>query len=124
MTNKLKRPAEEIQKVTEYVDNLVSQYNISLNGGTPLWFYILAESQAIGRPDHDGNKIGEGLGPVGGRIVGEVLLGLIELDQRSFMNTNRNWQPRNGAFTMKDLLTKQYEPEFTANAFDPEFNSN
>ena len=37
---------------------------------TPLWYYILQEAQQLG----SGNK----LGPVGGRIVGEVIVGLIE----------------------------------------------
>lgn len=37
---------------------------------TPLWYYVLQEAQELG----SGNK----LGPVGGRIVGEVIVGLIE----------------------------------------------
>ena len=37
---------------------------------TPLWYYCLQEAQVNG----SGNK----LGPVGGRIVGEVLVGLVE----------------------------------------------
>ena len=37
---------------------------------TPLWYYCLEESQNFG----SGNK----LGPVGGRIVGEVMVGLVE----------------------------------------------
>jgi hypothetical protein len=37
---------------------------------TPLWYYILQEAQVMG----SGNK----LGPVGSRIVGEVLVGLLE----------------------------------------------
>jgi hypothetical protein len=39
---------------------------------TPLWLYILKEAEAL----HDGNR----LGPVGGRIVGEVLVGIIDAD--------------------------------------------
>ena len=38
------------------------------SGETPLWFYILREADVL----HDGDQ----LGPVGGRIVGEVLVGL------------------------------------------------
>ena len=41
-------------------------------GATPLWFYILKEADAL----HDGEQ----LGPVGGRIVGEVLVGIIDAD--------------------------------------------
>ena len=39
---------------------------------TPLWFYFLREA--------DIRQDGEQLGPVGGRIVGEVLFGLIDND--------------------------------------------
>jgi hypothetical protein len=37
---------------------------------TPLWYYCLEEAQTFG----SGNK----LGPVGGRIVAEVIVGLLE----------------------------------------------
>ena len=37
---------------------------------TPLWLYVLKEAEAL----HDGDR----LGPVGGRIVAEVLVGIIE----------------------------------------------
>jgi hypothetical protein len=44
---------------------------------TPLWAYILAEGLLS---DHDR------LGPVGGRIVAEVLIGLLDADETSFLN--------------------------------------
>jgi hypothetical protein len=70
-------------------------------GETPLWFYILKESEA--RAD------GDRLGPVGGRIVGEVLVGLIDRDPESFRSNDRDWQPslpgaREGGFGLTDLL--------------------
>lgn len=65
---------------------------------TPLWVYILAEGKAVGRLDKikNGQKRFtkcEGLGPVGARFVAEVIIGLIELDSRSFIGANRNWTP-------------------------------
>jgi hypothetical protein len=39
---------------------------------TPLWYYILREA--------DVRQAGDRLGPVGSRIVGEVLVGLLDLD--------------------------------------------
>jgi hypothetical protein len=68
---------------------------------TPLWFYFLREA-AI-RQD------GEQLGPVGGRIVAEVLFGLIDNDPRSYRAVDPDWQPsapaaRPGAFGLADLL--------------------
>jgi hypothetical protein len=52
---------------------------------TPLWFYILKESEVTAGGRH--------LGPVGGRIVGEVLLGLVELDPRSWFSQEPAWTP-------------------------------
>ena len=45
------------------------------NGEAPLWFYILKEAEIVGR--------GRELGPVGGRIVAEVLVGLLQRDLNS-----------------------------------------
>ena len=33
------------------------------------------------------------LGPVGGRIVGEVIIGLLQLDRNSFLADEPNWKP-------------------------------
>jgi hypothetical protein len=68
---------------------------------TPLWFYILKEADVL----HDG----EHLGPVGGRIVGEVLVGIIDADPASFRATDPGWTPtlparRAGAFGLADIL--------------------
>lgn len=69
----------------------------------PLWFYILSEAKAL----HDGAH----LGPVGGRIVGETLLGLLRADQQSYFTLDPSWTPslptRGGnplGFDMSDLL--------------------
>lgn len=51
---------------------------------SPLWYYILQDAAE--------NAQGQSLGPVGGRIVGEVLLGLIEHYWVSVSETG--WQPR------------------------------
>ena len=54
---------------------------------TPLWYYILREAAAF--------TGGLRLGPVGGRIVAEVLVGLIDSDKASFRNVSPTWRPRN-----------------------------
>jgi Animal haem peroxidase len=54
-------------------------------GETPLWIYLLKEADAL----HDGDR----LGPVGGRIVGEVLVGIIDADPESFRSVDRSWRP-------------------------------
>jgi len=68
--------------------------------GTPLWFYILKEAEHRG----DGNR----LGPVGGRIVAEVLIGLLRADPASYLSLEPDWYPTlpaNGpGFGLTDLL--------------------
>lgn len=71
------------------------------SGETPLWFYVLKEAEA--RED------GERLGPVGSLIVGEVLVGIIDADPRSFRSVDPEWRPtlparEPGRFTVADLL--------------------
>jgi hypothetical protein len=96
----------DIDKVLNHI--YINTPDIDLSNGVPLWYYILAEAECLGRSDADGNRPGEGLGPVGGTIVGETIIGLIELDSMSFLSKNRNWSPTlnsTGTFSMSDLLT-------------------
>jgi len=74
--------------------------------GAPLWYYILREAQI--------QRAGEKLGQVGGHLVAEVIIGLIQKDPTSFIGANPNWRPelpRANAgkppfnFDMADLLT-------------------
>lgn len=103
------RPTKEYEKVKGHVQKLVKKHKIELKGDTPLWFYILAEAELIGRCDHDKSVPGEGLGPVGATIVAETIIGLLELDHASFLGSNRDWTPDlvkgKHDFTMCDLLT-------------------
>lgn len=84
------RPEAEIAQISDAAKAEVP----GLAGGTPLWYYLLKEAALIGRMDAaGGSEPGEGLGPVGARIVAEVIIGLIELDRRSWLGANRNWRP-------------------------------
>lgn len=72
---------------------------LGLDTRTPLWFYVLREAQVIG----DGKR----LGPVGGRIVAEVFLGLLEGDSDSYLVQDPEWTPTYGTddeFAVTDLL--------------------
>lgn len=74
----------------------------SMDRSTPLWYYILKEAQLL--------ENGERLGPVGGRIVGEVFIGLLRADRSSYLASERHWRPTLpsatlGEFRMTDLLT-------------------
>jgi hypothetical protein len=65
-------------------------------GETPLWYYILRESDAC--------TGGHRLGPVGGLIVAEVLVGLINADATSFRHNGQNWSPHK---TLSELLASK-----------------
>ncbi|MBK5283068.1 MAG: hypothetical protein JJE16_13405 [Nitrospiraceae bacterium] len=69
---------------------------------TPLWFYILKEAELM--------ENGLRLGPVGGRIVGEVFIGLLKADESSYLAAQPRWTPvlpsaTPGEFRITDLLT-------------------
>jgi sugar phosphate isomerase/epimerase len=70
-----------------------------LSHPAPLWFWILKEAEAAGATS---------LGPVGGRIVAEVLVGLAENDPSSFLRVQPDWTPTLAPgiddFSMADLL--------------------
>ena len=70
-----------------------------MDTATPLWYYILREAHLLVEGKH--------LGDVGGRIVAEVLVGLLLGDRLTFIRRNPNWRPTlgaNGDFDMEDLL--------------------
>lgn len=73
-----------------------------MDRSTPLWYYILKEAELL--------ENGEQLGPVGGRIVGEVFIGILRADRSSYLASERHWRPTlpsavPGEFRMTDLLT-------------------
>jgi hypothetical protein len=74
---------------------------VGFERSTPLWYYVLKEAEVIA----DGLQ----LGPVGGRIVAEVFIGLLQTDPGSYLATNPRWQPtlpsRSGTFRTSDFLT-------------------
>jgi hypothetical protein len=97
------------------------------NGEAPLWFYILKEAElgkvpvqqmgSDGKPlmGLDGKPVlaqrgGARLGPVGGRIVTESLVGMLQRDRNSYLYLNASWKPTTpiapatGQFTIVDLL--------------------
>ena len=79
-------------------------------GNCPLWTYILAEAfhhhETVDIPVTEKKKITTPrLGPVGGRIVAEVFLGLMFGDPGSFLKLEPDWQPPSGAgFRLKDFV--------------------
>ena len=107
----------------DYFSSL-ARYGLGLERSTPLWFYVLTEAGAtqnstvtlvpseLGPPGTPIRDTGLMLGPVGGRIVAEVILGLLRSDPTSYISAQPGWQPilptragPNGTFRMIDFLT-------------------
>jgi hypothetical protein len=79
----------------------LADYGVALENQTPLWYYTLAEAERLA----DGLR----LGPTGGRIAGEVFIGLLQLDPNSYLRVQPGWTPTlpsqsPGTFRMTDLL--------------------
>ena len=72
-------------------------------GAAPLWYYVLKEAEL---PPNNAER----LGAVGGRIVAEVLVGLLQRDPNSYLYLNAAWKPAppvapaTGQFGFVDLL--------------------
>jgi heme peroxidase len=82
---------------------LSAGHRAALEAETPLWYYVLREAENAPRN-------GQRLGPVGGRIVAEVLVGLLAHDPNGFIRQQPTWKPEGlravkaGDFTLGDLL--------------------
>lgn len=88
-----------------------------LDRSTPLWVYALKEAELT--------QDGLHLGPVGGRIVGEVLVGLLQTDPNGFLANNPAWQPTlqnpGAGFRMTDFLTYAGVDPATRHAQQPAY---
>jgi len=99
IARRIKVPALSTTDLSE-----LREFGHGLHESTPLWYYVLKEAQVM--------EGGERLGPVGGRIVGEVIIGLLQLDRDSYLSA-AGWRPTlptrsdqvTGDFRMIDFLT-------------------
>ncbi|GAB3794904.1 heme peroxidase family protein [Spirosoma humi] len=98
----------------------ITEISPAFKDKAPLWFYILAEARhnwvkAVHSlpSDEEKDNTPTHLGLVGGRIVAEVLIGLLWGDSDSFLSANTAFQPAFGnksaesvfdRFTMGDLI--------------------
>jgi hypothetical protein len=93
------RVAQAMQQPELAPGDLDDLRTFDLHRRTPLWFYVLREAEVIAGGQH--------LGPVGGRIVTEVIAGLIQGDRQSYLRQDPDWTPSYGSagtFTVVDLL--------------------
>ncbi len=85
-------PAEDLHDLKEF--------HRSFAKSTPLWYYALKEAEVLAG--------GMRLGPVGGRIVAETLVGMVRADPHSYLVANPTWRPSlggsGGEYRMVDFL--------------------
>lgn len=75
--------------------------DLGLHTSTPLFYYVLREAEL--------QQGGRQLGSVGGRIVGETFVGMLQGDRTAYLRASPQWRPTlpaatAGEFTMVDLL--------------------
>jgi hypothetical protein len=89
---------QQILDTAHSVEQVRMLLDTGFSDATPLWFYVLAEAK------HGG---GSQLGPVGGTIVAEVLIGLARRSADSIL-LDPTWAPKLGSvpgeFKLQDLL--------------------
>jgi len=88
----------------------VTAFGKVFKGNCPLWTYILAEAMhhtiKVDIPVTGQVQVSTPqLGPVGGRILAEVFLGLMFGDPTSMLSVNPLWAPPSGAdYTLRDFV--------------------
>ena len=107
--------AMDVERLTPAELKDLKPYGFDRN--TPLWYYVLREAEL--RAD------GLTLGKVGGRIVAEVLIGLIQSDPSSYLVQKPTWRPTlssaGSSFRMKDFLTFAGVDPATRHAASPDY---
>ena len=100
---------QAVDKPDKPLPNILSVSKVFANN-CPLWTYILAEAMRfvvpVKIPVKENVTINTPmLGPVGGRIVAEVFLGLMFGDTHSLLSLDPDWQPKGGAnFALNDFV--------------------
>lgn len=98
-----------VDKPDKPLPNILSVSKVFANN-CPLWTYILAEAmhykEPVKVPVKENVTINTPrLGPVGGRIVAEVFLGLMFGDESSLLRLDPDWHPKQGAnYALKDFV--------------------
>ena len=93
--------AQNVLLTVTLSDGTVGLGSYGWEAETPLWLYILRESSA--------RRGGDSLGEVGGRLVGEVLVGIIARDPESYLALEPDWEPtlpgHESRFHLRDILS-------------------
>ena len=98
-------------------NDLAELKDYELDKSAPLWYYALKEAAVM--------EDGLHLGPVAGRIVAEVLIGLLGSDPSSYVVQQPGWTPTlqnpGAGFRMIDLLTYAGVDPATRHAQQPSY---
>lgn len=90
------------------INSLDADVRNEVRNNTPLWFHILREADTRGG--------GKRLGPVGARIVAEVIIGLIKLDPLSYLHVDPCWNPSREK-SLKNRIHDDKDEPFTMGHF-------
>jgi Animal haem peroxidase len=81
----------------------ITKVSTKFAGNAPLWFYVLAEAldswkkrvvkEGKANKPEAADRVPVTLGPVGGRIVAETIVGLVIGDSHSYLRQDPNWKP-------------------------------
>ncbi len=111
-------PLTEQQLFPDRMPEALGEALDALKDATPLWYYILREAalEESEVPKSAPFFGGTRLGFVGGAIVAEVLVGLLEGDPQSYVRAKPEWRPwltacKPGTFTMIDLARFALGPD-------------
>ena len=102
---------QAVDKPDKPLPNIVKAAGSVFADNCPLWTYVLAEAmqnrELVKIPVKESKSIRTPkLGPVGGRIVSEVFLGLMFGDGNSLLSLHPHWHPRTGRdFALKDIVS-------------------
>ncbi len=103
--NLLRSEAQELpsgQDIARKIGEIpLTDEELDSEGPIYLWYYLLKEAEVL----HGGRQ----LGPVGGRIVAETLIGILQADPASYLSVFPRWEPVIGGvgseFGIADFLT-------------------
>ena len=99
-----------VDKPETPIPSVASLHLKGFSNNIPLWTYILAEAMqakaSVEVNSVEKNKVSTPqLGPVGGRIVAEVFLGLMFGDANSLLRQHPHWHPASGAnYKLRDFV--------------------
>jgi hypothetical protein len=101
-----------VDKPDQPLKNILEVAGAAFKQNCPLWTYVLAEAMHHHQKPNTQIPVKQDiristpqLGPVGGRIVAEVFLGLLFADKGSYLSRDPGWKPAQGAgYRLKDLV--------------------